>query len=275
MSEAYKLNDPPVVETVLGIQFSRLARLTNESMLAFARSCAGNWPNVDVVRAVAEQFESFGQQPSFTAPAGPKDQQGLPIRLQLRNTKRDRMLQFQPTKLYYNWIRTDLGDYPSYGRIRPSFLEEYTRFQDFLTEGEIGTISPNQWELTYVNRIPRGRLWQEVPDIENVLPGAIGSARPMNPLRLERIDANWAFEIQPQRGRLHAGIQSQRYVAPGQEEAIILRFTARGPLSKGSDLAALTDGLDFGHEAIIAAFRSMTSRTARKQWGEESSNDTH
>lgn len=272
MSETYTLADPPVVETVLGIQFSRIAELTNESMLAFARTCDGQWPNADVVPPVAEQFESFGQQPTFAPSARFGLQQELPIRLQLRNATRDRMIQIQSSKLYYNWIRAGDEDYPSYARINPCFFDMLARVQGFLDQVGAGPVRPNQWEVTYVNRIPRGDLWRGVGDVENVIPGVIGSARPVEPLKLERIEANWAFEIEPRRGRLHVSVQS--HSAPeARDEAIILKLTARGPLSKGAGSDQIKQGFDSGHEAIIAAFRSRTSDAARQRWGEQVTHD--
>ena len=43
---------PPVVETVLGVQFKRLPGLTNAHLASFWRELGSDWPEIDFVPAL-------------------------------------------------------------------------------------------------------------------------------------------------------------------------------------------------------------------------------
>jgi hypothetical protein len=84
--------------------------------------------------------------------------------------------------------------------------------------------------------------------------------------QIEGFEGEWHFVIPPERGRLH--IQWQHGVKAGseQQEVIVLTFTARGPLAESSDVTAVFQGLDVGHEVIVRSFGSLMSKGANDFW---------
>ena len=77
----------------------------------------------------------------------------------------------------------------------------------------------------------------------------------------------WHYEIEPNRGRLHVDVQSAKRESEEEAEILIMKLTARGPIATTSD-SILGDGLNFGHEAIVRAFKEITGAPAH-QYGEE------
>lgn len=261
---------PPVVETVLGVQFARLPSLTNAHLGAFWQHLGAGWLNVRDTPQLEEQFETFGEAAAWGG-VQLKLTQSPSLRLQIKNAAEDRMIQVQNGRFHYNWLGHGGEDYPRYKQVRPEFDGALSDFRRFLEKQHAGAIEPNQWEVTYVNHMPKGTVWDEPDDwlkLFNRLPGpCLGS----DSLKLEGLGGLWHFEIVPQRGRLHVEIQHGRIGSPDGQEAIVMKLTARGPIAPGEPVElGVGRGLDLGHDAIVASFRDLTSPEAHKYWGEDS-----
>jgi len=57
----YKFERPPVNETVLGVQFDPLPRLSSAHLGAFWASLGTDWPVVNDAPELEQQFERFGK----------------------------------------------------------------------------------------------------------------------------------------------------------------------------------------------------------------------
>src|SRR5262245_55135596 len=96
---------PPVVETVLGVQFARLPGFTNAHLGAFWKSLdATEWPTVSDAPPLQPQFERFSEAAKW---ARGLQLQLTPIpagRVQIKNRAGDRMIQVQNGRLHFNWL---------------------------------------------------------------------------------------------------------------------------------------------------------------------------
>ncbi|NLF32409.1 MAG: TIGR04255 family protein [Planctomycetes bacterium] len=261
---------PPVVETVLGIQFERLSGLTNAHLGAFWHTRQASWPQVNDAPPLEEQFETFGEQSAWARALRLRLTQSPSARVQMRNETGDRMVQIQNCRLDYNWIARPQQDYPRYRTVRPEFDELLQAFAQFVGEHALGTLSPTQWEVTYVNHILKGTAWnepQDWPEVIRSLP-AMTSAPPET--RLEGFGAHWHYEIEPRRGRLHVELQHAVVEQPEKREALVMKLTARGPIGEDEDPnEAIDQGLNLGHNVIVSAFRDLTSQQAHDYWNME------
>jgi hypothetical protein len=184
--------------------------------------------------------------------------------LQLTNAAGDRVVQVQNTRFIYNWRKQNLA-YPSYRQSRAEFDARYAQFCRFVAEAGLGAVSPNHWEVSYLDHVPKGTLWQSPADWYKILPGLFPAGRLLRGLKFENA-GEWHYEIEPQKGRLHISIQHGKAGAPDGPEVLVVQWTARGPITSlpGGDLGA---GLDLGHDTIVRAFVEMTSQEAQKAWG--------
>lgn len=137
-----------------------------------------------------------------------------------------------------------------------------------MNDHKLGKLQPDQWEVTYVNHIPRGTVWEEPRDWQDVfrqLPSVIDSPESVD---LESCACEWHFEIKPQLGRLHIQLGHGQSSVKSGEDLLRLTLTARGPIGgtkrNGLDLGL---GLDLGRRIIVTTFKAVTSESAHKHWG--------
>lgn len=259
---------PPIVETVLGVQFESLAGLTSAHLGWFWKQFLGpEWDSALNATLIPDQFERFGEQQQWQSVGQLRillDDGTATRRVQLSRDQGERMIQLQPSRFHYNWQNRG-GVYPHYESVREAFDEQFRAFGDFAAQAGIGPLEPNQWEVTYVDHIVRGELWQKPDDWHRVVPGLFPPPVGMSLSAFESTGGEWHFEIEPQRGRLHITAALGR-IGDTEKTALQLSFTARGPVSKQVSLA---DGLDLGHDAILDAFLKLTSAEAQQAWGRQ------
>ncbi len=256
---------PPIVEMVLGVQFSPLGGLTAAHLGWFWKQYLGpEWDSATNATPIPDQFELFvEQQWQLLQPLRILLGDGTDTgRIQLSSDQGERMIQLQPTRFHYNWQKRQ-GIYPRYENVRKTFDEHFRAFGEFADQAGIGPLEPNQWEVIYVDHISRGEMWQKPDDWHRIVPGLFPPPTRLSLSAFESIGGEWHFEIEPQRGRLHIAA-SLGHIGDTEETALQLNFTARGLVSKQM---SLTDGMDLGHDAIIDAFLKLTSPEAQQTWG--------
>lgn len=256
---------PPVVETVLGVQFDPIKGLTSAHLGAFWKSLGDGWSNVNDAPALEQQFERFGDGPTWGSLGFQIKLTSEPSsRVQIRNKLSDRMIQVQNGRFHLNWLGQAGGEYPRYGTVRPEFDHLFERLGQFLVGAHLGEPRLNQWEVTYVNHILRGSLWESPSDLPSVLrlfgnlPSLPGTSR------LEGVVGAWHFELPEKRGRLHVEARHGRRTTPDDREVLILTLTARGPIDENSP--EYNAGLNIGREAIVRGFAAITTESAQREW---------
>jgi len=176
------------------------------------------------------------------------------------------MLQLQNGRFHYNWLGHDGGPYPSYNAVRPAFDKMWRHFSDFLSRHDLKPLQINQWEVTYVNHIPKGEVWKESWEWPQILRGMLAVDRTPAPgVVFESLGGLWHYEIEPRRGRLHVNVKHGMKAGSTEPELVVLTLTARGP--SGDEGLALEEGLDLGHEVIVRSFNGLISPEARRAWG--------
>jgi uncharacterized protein (TIGR04255 family) len=147
-------DDPPVVETVLGVEFVPLEKWHIPHFGLFWHDIRGEYPRFEVQPPLASPIEKFGQE------AGPPQRLALemlthpPVRCWFIDRSEKRLLQVQNDRFIHNWRKAgSVETYPHYENIRPLFEREWERFCLFLKSHDLGTPEVRQCEVTYVNHI--------------------------------------------------------------------------------------------------------------------------
>ncbi len=274
LSPIHSFKAPPVTETVLGVQFKVLPKLTNSLLAVFWDSLGPGWENTEDAPPVELQFEKFSAEQEW-AQLGSVNLKLSPVwknRLKITNTKQDRMVQIQNGRFHYNWLKRD-GDYPRYGTVRSEFDALFKSFTKFIETRSLGKIEPDQWEVTYVNQIPKGTVWNIPGDWAKLFRFARTESLSNDDLLPETFSARLGFEIKPKKGRLHAQIQHGFIEQPGgKKELIRVELTARGPVPAGGNFG---DGLNLGRKTIVETFYRMTSKDAHALWGNNDATANH
>ena len=268
MTDLPNYAQPPVVETILVVQFDPLPALQNAHLGVFWKELGQSWPNVDDAPPLEPQFERFTDE-SLWADVGFKLKltNAPHCRVQIKNVSGNRMLQIQNGKLVFNWIGLDGKPYPRYEAIRAEAVEMARMWESFVAREHLGEFTPNQWEVTYLNHIPKGTVWNTPEEWTFFKPfGAVSDVE--TGAKLESYSGQWHFALTDMRGRLHATWQHAK--TADSKEVLVLNLTARGPVTKTEDrLNAVFSGLDFGRESIVKFFRSMMTTRANTYWGLE------
>jgi uncharacterized protein (TIGR04255 family) len=259
-------DNPPVIEKVLGVQFQPIAGISYGHYGWFWKtSLDDTWIKAQDAPFVIDQFEKFGDPLAWGVPE-PKISFGAgQDRVMLINRDDDRIIQLQSTRFLYNW-KKQKADNRSFFEIYLEFQGHFQSFADFLKAAGLELVSQNQWELTYVNHVPKGELWESPSDWPGVFPGLFGFIpSPSANVALESMSGSWRFEIPPKRGRIHITFQHAKTL--DHDEVLVLSLTARGPLTPEADGWNLSDSMEIGHEALVRTFVDVSSPAALAHWG--------
>ncbi|MBI3467594.1 MAG: TIGR04255 family protein [Planctomycetes bacterium] len=265
-----KFRRPPVIETIIGVQFDPLPKFRNAHLGAFWTTLGQDWPRVSDAPTLEPQFERFGEGDRW-GKLRFKVTQDPSTRARIEHADGTQMIQVQNGRFHYNWLGKGGGQYPHYPNVRAAFDCQLAHFRSFLASSALGELRPNQWEVTYLNHIPKGTVWQTPADWPALLAGlAAPSAGPAS-TRLESAAGEWHYEIPPQLGRLHVQLVHGKGSETDDGELLQLTLTARGPISEQTGptdtWTQLSNGLDLGHRVIVLAFLDLTSDAAHEFWG--------
>jgi len=86
MNKKISFRHAPVVETVIGVQFEPLGKMTNAHLGAFWKTLGPEWPNVTDAPRIEDQFERF-DAPTFFGGLQLKLTQNLSARLRAEQPK--------------------------------------------------------------------------------------------------------------------------------------------------------------------------------------------
>lgn len=268
---------PPVVETVLGVQFDPLDRFHVAALGAYWKTLGPDWRQTEEAPPLAQQFEDpekagwLQLRLRVQKLAAEKFAAGFSqdSRLRIRNESHDRMIQVQNSRFHYNWVGHESDSvpaYPRYSRTKEEFLAYLTGFKQFLEHEGLGDFSANQWEITYVNHIHKGTLWETPQDWPQVLELLSGASSAVPTGNLQRTTGTWTYGIDAYApARLHVNVNHKVNRQDPSKEILELILTARGPI--GDTYVSLEKGLDIGHVAIVEGFTALTSQKAHEHWG--------
>jgi uncharacterized protein (TIGR04255 family) len=257
--------NPPVVETVLSVQFDRLSAARTAHFGAYWGEVRERFPKTEERGELPPTIERLPdltpsgvgiQFEALEAPPTP--------RFWFTNDGGTELIQVQRDRFIKNWRKVGEGDpYPRYEHVKEGFGRDFSGFKDFVARHQLGTIRINQCEVTYINHILPVEGSGSHSDISQVLtvwrqPEATypGAAQDLTfHARFPMADHNGAFV-----GRLHVSLQPVMRLTDGAP-MFVLSLTARGQVGEG------TDFFDLGREWIVRSFKELTTADMHRLWG--------
>lgn len=185
-------------------------------------------------------------------------------RLSFANEQGNEMIQVQNDRFIKNWRKEGEGEqYPRYDKIiRPNFDRDFDTFLTFLEKNQLGAISINQCEVTYVNHILTGQGWDGYGEVEKIFT-FWRSASTYPPGALEDLRLHTRFILPDDAGnpigRLHADVQPAIRISDNLP-MYVFHLTARGQIGKGLDF------FDVGREWIVKTFKELTTESMHNIW---------
>lgn len=262
--------NPPVIETVLSVQFEPISNLQVPQIGILWERFRESYPYTEQHPPLDPSFEYFDVKPT-KARAKLEVLNSFPVpRCWFLNESRSELVQIQSDRIVHNWRKIGEGDkYPRYERsIRPQFLSELKTFKHFLELENLGEFRPNQCEVTYINHI-------QIEDQTHSNLGEILSG--WNPqysdhflsdsqIENARFNAQWVYGEEPDTpmGRLYIAAEPV-FLSKTGEPVVRVTLTTRGA-PEGDGIDGVLPALDRGREMIVRGFSSITTDKMHKRW---------
>jgi len=243
---------------------------------AFWSARRTSFPKVRSAQPIAVPKDSFGDQGAWFSPSFQITfTTESTCRLQMVSSDDQWMWQIQQDRLVVNW-RKRTKDYPRFGATWTQFQDSWQAWQQFLADFGMARLQPRIWELTYVNRIPKGRLWDSPGDWQKIFPGLWGGpGAVLENAKLQGLLGQWVWESTQPFTRLYAEANQGRLSDSPTSDVFLLTLTARGLIDAtnsqlqpalASEIPLISLGMNHGHELIVSTFDALASSDAKTTW---------
>lgn len=253
---------PPVIETLLGVQFSPLAGFSMAHFGLYWSRVRAKYPVHEIKPPLAPLPEEE-QRPAASPTFGLQLVSEPEARCWLIDASQTQLVQIQRDRFIRNWRKVRDGDrYPRYESLRPSFIADWGHFVDFLTQEGLRTPEINQCEVTYINHVEVGAGGEAFGQVERVVSlVTTGSQRFLPEPEMLTLEARYPM---PKGGRLRVTMQPVVRRQDGKQ-VLQLTLTARGR-PRAPELGASLEWFDLGHEWIVRGFTDLTTAAMHKIW---------
>lgn len=254
--------NPPVTEVICGVTFKQLDGFLAAHMGILWSQFQPEYPRVEEVAPLVSPIEIFEGQ-ELEAEMEFSNVPPLPREMFISQNGNN-IIQVQRDRFILNWRKVREEDsYPRYVNVIQSFQEKLSAFENFVQVGKM-KLEFLQYELTYINQISQGDLWQSVCDIGNIFPKVDLSFN--GSILKEPEHANWriSFVLPNRLGRLHITIRTNAVRRSDGKPVLILELTARG-MSQDGSLQSRNEWFDMAREWIVKGFTDLTSTEAQNK----------
>jgi uncharacterized protein (TIGR04255 family) len=257
-------DEPPVVETVLSVQFEPLTEMRTAHLGLLWEKFRVDFPKTEERPPLDRVFEQFPEAPRSRLGLELQTYENPPVpRLCFITAQGNEMIQVQPDRFIKNWRKEGEGEtYPRYERNKASFERDFVAFQEFVAVNRLGTPRVNQCEVTYLNHILSDRELDSFGDVDRVFTfwKSLVDRIPGDPEDL-RVHARFVipgYDGTPV-GRLHAEIQPA-FRASDRKTMYVFSLTARGQVGESFEF------FDLGRRWIVKSFAALTTPRMHEVW---------
>jgi len=154
-----EFENPPINEVVTGVFFEPLEGFRLPHFGLF-------WERIK------EQYPHCDHAPPLLRT--PIDNEFPWPRVWLLDKEKTSLIQIQNDCFLFNWRRVT-GDeaYPRYSSVIKEFLTRLNEYRSFLSDQALSEPKIQQCELSYINHIPAGEIWQDPAEIGKFAPDLV------------------------------------------------------------------------------------------------------
>ncbi len=193
---------------------------------------------------------------------------GVPLpRVWFINEPDDQLVQFQIDRFYFNWRRKK-SDYPRYDHVITQFEKVRDIIVTSFSEFELGELKPIEYELTYINHIPRGQGWNTIDDIPKIFSDFAWKKNKKrflpNPKKI-----NWSTEFALPEQKGHMIVNLKQATKTEEKTPLLVLELKTGGISESTNNTATREWFDLAHEWIVRGFTDLTRSEIQKIWERE------
>ena len=250
--------NPPVNEVVCGVRFRTPEKLRIPHIGILWEKFRLDYP---IIQHAPPITAAKSQIPVDNAT-------GLPLpRIWFINKSDDQLIQFQLDQFYFNWRRRE-NEYPRYPHVIENFENLWATILDFFNEFDLGELKPIEYQLSYINHIPRGQGWNTIDDLSTIFSDFVwrpkkGRFLP-NP---ENVSWHTKFKLPEEKGFLNINLK-QAIRFQDRVPLLVLTLTARG-LSESTNKNSIREWFDVAHEWIVRGFADLIRLEVQREYWEK------
>ena len=250
-----KFKNPPIDEIVCGVRFDAIKSLQSGHFGVLWQKFRPDFPKIEDQNLVVSLSKEDLENP---------DRLPLP-RVWFIHRDENELIQVQRNCFLHNWRKRQPDDkYPGYEKIVENFENYLSRFQEFLIEESLGHLVPKQYELTYIDFIPKGQGWESPVDLEKIYPNLLSLTK--QGMLLNNIKGiNWQIilDLPNGLGEVVISIRNAQRVS-NKQELIHMEFKA----VSNQAYQPMRGWFDDAHNAIMNLFCNLISDEIQKEyWG--------
>ena len=246
------LSKPPVVETVLTVQFSDLPNWKSIHHGLYYEHIRDKYPEFEQIAEIPPIIESFPPVPRrMMLEFRSRVDEGC---ASYTSQKKTELVRVQKNRFAYHWIGSEDGTYPHFTENSKIWSSEFEGFLQFCDKENVGEVVPVLCEVQYLNHIypaPDENLAQTMVRVFGL---ALGE--------FELTTLNRTYVLGDNQGRLYAEIQS----AFDESGKAFLEFKLTCRIRHEDEVLFTT--MQIAHDFLISHFKQLTVDETRKiDWG--------
>jgi uncharacterized protein (TIGR04255 family) len=250
--------NPPVNEVVCGMRFHSPDKLRMPHIGLLWEKFRADYP---IIQHAAPIASAKGEMVVDVAT-------GMPLpRFWFINKSDDQLVQFQFDRFYFNWRRRQ-SDYPRYEHVIKNFESVLNKIELFFDEFEFGELSPIEYELSYINHIPKGQGWNTTDDLLKIFLDYGWKKTKVRFLpKPEKVAWNIEFSLPEKKGNLVVSLK-QAIRTEDKVPLLVLELKTRG-IEESARKEGIREWFDLAHEWIVRGFTDLTTPEIQKIWERE------
>lgn len=240
--------NPPVNEVVCGLRFDTPDKLRIPHIGFLWDKFRADYPIIQHVPPIASaKGEIFVDQAI-----------GMPLpRVWFINKSDDQLVQFQIDRFYFNWRRRQ-SDYPRYDHVINNFENVLNTIVNFFSEFELGGLKPIEYELSYINHIPKGQGWDTIDDLPRIFSDFVWTQTKERFLpNPEKVAWQTEFSLPEKKGHLIINLK-QATRTEDKVILLVLELKTRG-IGESANKEAIREWFDLAREWIVRGFNDLTT----------------
>ena len=176
-------------------------------------------------------------------------------------------MQFQIDRFYFNWRRRQ-SDYPRYDHVINNFENVLNTIVNFFSEFELGGLKPIEYELSYINHIPKGQGWDTIDDLPRIFSDFVWTQTKERFLpNPEKVAWQTEFSLPEKKGHLIINLK-QATRTEDKVILLVLELKTRG-IGESANKEAIREWFDLAREWIVRGFNDLTTPEIHKIWERE------
>ena len=178
------------------------------------------------------------------------------------------LIQVQRNRFLYNWRKRQSNDeYPGYEKVVENFERYLSCFEEFLATENLGNLVAIEYELTYIDIIPKGHGWENPGDLAKVFPNLLSLTKQSVFLNgVQVINLQTILGLPNNLGQLIVSIRNAQRI-PGNQQIIYIESKA---VSSGS-YKPIRGWFNTAHNTIGKFFSNLVSKEIQEKfWGRKS-----